>query len=186
MGATKAATPAALAEQCDVVFAMVSDPQAALEVATGPDGVAAGLSPGKGYVDASTVDAATSRAIHAAVKAKGGLFLEAPVSGSKGPAENGQLIFLTGGDQQLFDYVQHPLSVMGKASLFLGEVISNLTFFYSLHFAKKIPKSFQLAPFFLNKTNNKRTPAPSPPGRQGRGDEAGGQQHYGKHDGRLL
>jgi 3-hydroxyisobutyrate dehydrogenase-like beta-hydroxyacid dehydrogenase len=33
-----------------------------------------------------------------AVRGKGALFLEAPVSGSKGPAEQGQLIFLTAGE----------------------------------------------------------------------------------------
>ncbi len=57
----------------------------------------AGMAPGKGYVDVSTVDAATSARIAAAVRAKGGAFLEAPVSGSKGPAEQGTLIFLTAG-----------------------------------------------------------------------------------------
>jgi 3-hydroxyisobutyrate dehydrogenase-like beta-hydroxyacid dehydrogenase len=56
-----------------------------------------GMAPGKGYVDVSTVDAATSAAVAAAVRAAGALFLEAPVSGSKGPAEQGQLIFLTAG-----------------------------------------------------------------------------------------
>lgn len=56
-----------------------------------------GLSSGKGYVDVSTIDPATSAKVAAAVRAKGALYLEAPVSGSKGPAEQGQLIFLTAG-----------------------------------------------------------------------------------------
>jgi hypothetical protein len=56
-----------------------------------------GISGGKGYVDVSTVDAATSQQVAAAVRAAGGMYLEAPVSGSKGPAEQGQLIFLTAG-----------------------------------------------------------------------------------------
>lgn len=55
------------------------------------------MGPGKGYVDVSTVDAGTSAAIAAAVRATGAEFLEAPVSGSKGPAEQGKLIFLTAG-----------------------------------------------------------------------------------------
>lgn len=63
----------------------------------GPEGVAAAMAPGKGYVDVSTVDAATAAAVAEAVRAAGGAYLEAPVSGSKGPAEQGQLIFLTGG-----------------------------------------------------------------------------------------
>lgn len=55
-----------------------------------------------------------------AVEAARGAYLEAPVSGSKGPAEAGQLIFLAGGDQGLFERAQPVLDVMGKAAFFLG------------------------------------------------------------------
>lgn len=54
--------------------------------------------------------------------AKGGRFLEAPVSGSKGPAANGQLIFLAGGDKALYDTVAPELDAMGKKSFHFGEV----------------------------------------------------------------
>jgi 3-hydroxyisobutyrate dehydrogenase-like beta-hydroxyacid dehydrogenase len=62
-------------------------------------GVLEGLSAGKGYVDMSTVDEHTSQKIAEAVTAKGGRFLEAPVSGSKKPAIDGQLIILAAGAQ---------------------------------------------------------------------------------------
>ena len=55
-----------------------------------------------------------------AVEAAGGAYLEAPVSGSKGPAEAGQLIFLAGGDRALFEHAQPALDVLGKAAFFLG------------------------------------------------------------------
>jgi glyoxylate/succinic semialdehyde reductase len=55
------------------------------------------MSAGKGYVDVSTVDAATSATIADAIRKQGGSFLEAPVSGSKKPAEDGKLIFLAAG-----------------------------------------------------------------------------------------
>ena len=42
------------------------------------------------------------------------------MSGSKGPAEAGQLIFLAGGDRALFERAQPALDVMGKAAYFLG------------------------------------------------------------------
>ena len=80
------------------------------------------MGPDKIYVDVSTVNAATSTRISDAVHAAGGRFLEAPVSGSKGPAEQGQLVFLTGGDKDAFDAAKPLLDAMGKASLFLGEV----------------------------------------------------------------
>lgn len=121
-GANVVSTPKQLAEMSDYTFAMLSDPPAALAVASGPDGIVAGLSSGKGYVDVSTVDEHTSKTIAAAVRGAGAAFLEAPVSGSKKPAEDGTLIFLTAGDQALYDAVASPLDVMGKASFFLGEV----------------------------------------------------------------
>ena len=54
--------------------------------------------------------------------AKGGRFLEAPVSGSKVPAENGQLIFLCGGEEALYNdpSIQTALDVMGKAKFYFG------------------------------------------------------------------
>ena len=121
-GAIVAGSPSEVAASCDIIIAMLSDPQACLEVALGENGVVAGLTLGKGYVDVSTVDPATASQIAAAVRSKGALYLEAPVSGSKGPAENGQLIFLTAGDKALFDAAAPLLDVMGKASFFLGEV----------------------------------------------------------------
>ncbi|KXZ52284.1 hypothetical protein GPECTOR_10g916 [Gonium pectorale] len=119
-GAKVASSPREVAAAATYTFAMLSDPEAALDVAMRPDGVVAGLAPGKGYVDVSTVDAGTSQAVAAAVRAAGGAFLEAPVSGSKGPAEQGKLIFLTAGDEALYHAVAAPLDAMGKARFFLG------------------------------------------------------------------
>ena len=80
-----------------------------------------GLSAGKGYVDVSTVDAETSSAIAEIVRSTGAEFLEAPVSGSKKPAEDGALI-LCAGDETLYRRCSEPLETMGKAHFFLGDV----------------------------------------------------------------
>ena len=56
------------------------------------------------------------------ITATGAQYLEAPVSGSKQPAEQGQLIFLCGGHRELFDKSIPLLQVMGKAHFFLGKV----------------------------------------------------------------
>lgn len=121
-GAKVALTPAEVVRECDITFVMLSDPPAALEVALGPDGAVSGMSAGKGYVDVSTVDADTARMIEQEVHERGGLYIEAPVSGSKGPAEQGQLIFLTAGDLELFEAAAPCLDVMGKARFHLGPV----------------------------------------------------------------
>jgi glyoxylate/succinic semialdehyde reductase len=101
---------------------MLAQDDVALEVAFGPGGVLESIQPGKAYVDASTVGPETSRRISEAVTKKGGRYLEAPVSGTKQPAEQGKLIFLSGGDESLFTEVKPALDVLGSKSLFLGEV----------------------------------------------------------------
>jgi 3-hydroxyisobutyrate dehydrogenase/2-hydroxy-3-oxopropionate reductase len=122
LGARQGATPRAVAAETDVVFAMVSDPQASLDLCFGPEGVLAGLNSGHGYVDMSTVDPATSRKIARAVEGRGARFLEAPVSGTKKPAEDGTLVILASGDKSLYDQSLGAFEAMGKASFYLGEV----------------------------------------------------------------
>lgn len=121
-GAKRAETAKAVIESCDITFACTSDPASAREVVFGLDGVLAGISDGKKYVDISTVDEDAAKEISKAVTAKGGIFLEAPVSGSKGPALQGQLVFLAAGDKSLHDEAKQCFDVMGKKTLYLGEV----------------------------------------------------------------
>lgn len=106
---------------CDITFAMLADPAAAEAVCFGPDGVLAGIGDGRGYVDMSTVDDATSRAIATAIAERGGRFLEAPVSGTKKPAIDGTLIVLAAGDRTLYDDVAVAFSAMSKAHYYLGQ-----------------------------------------------------------------
>ena len=122
LGARQADTPREVAATCDVTFAMLSDPAAALAVLEGPDGVLGGIGQGRGYVDFSTVDDATANAIALQIVANGARYLEAPVSGTKKPAEDGTLIILAAGDRGLYDEVAPALDKLGKKRLFLGEV----------------------------------------------------------------
>ncbi|KAK9755959.1 hypothetical protein RND81_01G062700 [Saponaria officinalis] len=122
LGAKYKPSPEEVAASCDVTIAMLADPDSAMEVACGENGAAKGMGPDKGYVDVSTVDGATSKLISERIKATGASFLEAPVSGSKKPAEDGQLIFLTAGDQSLFEKVSPLLDIMGKSKFYLGDV----------------------------------------------------------------
>ncbi|XP_034692067.1 glyoxylate/succinic semialdehyde reductase 1-like [Vitis riparia] len=57
-----------------------------------------------------------------AITSKGGSFLEAPVSGSKKPAEDGQLVILAAGEKALYDEAIPAFDIMGKKSFFLGQV----------------------------------------------------------------
>ncbi|XP_042507195.1 glyoxylate/succinic semialdehyde reductase 2, chloroplastic [Macadamia integrifolia] len=122
LGAKYKSSPEEVAASCDVTFAMLADPESAVEVACGKHGAANGMSPGKGYVDVSTVDDVTAKLISRHIRATGALYLEAPVSGSKKPAEDGQLIFLTAGDKPLYETVAPLLDIMGKSRFYLGDV----------------------------------------------------------------
>jgi 3-hydroxyisobutyrate dehydrogenase-like beta-hydroxyacid dehydrogenase len=77
---------------------------------------------GRSYVDMSTVDDETARTIAEVVSERGGRFFEAPVSGTKKPAEDGTLIILAAGDQSLYDEVTPAFDKMGKKRLYLGAV----------------------------------------------------------------
>ena len=122
LGAAQGASPADVVRNSDITFAIVSDPAAAEALCFGPNGVLEGITPGKSYIDASTVDPSASIKIGNHITEKGGRFLEAPVSGSKKPAEDGTLVFLCAGDQTLYREALPALDIMGKKSFFLGDV----------------------------------------------------------------
>ncbi|MGB9081534.1 MAG: NAD(P)-dependent oxidoreductase [Desulfuromonadaceae bacterium] len=122
MGGAVAASPRMAAECSDVVIAMMADPRAVLSVRDGTDGIVAGLKPGAGYLDMSTVDAETSNESARLAHERGGLFLEAPVAGSRKPAEDATLTIMAAGDRPLYDTALPALEAMGKKILFLGDV----------------------------------------------------------------
>jgi 3-hydroxyisobutyrate dehydrogenase-like beta-hydroxyacid dehydrogenase len=119
-GATVAETAKSVIEKCDITFACTSDPASARSVVFGENGVLSGISAGKKFIDISTVDEMTSKDIGDAVTKKGGIYLEAPVSGSKGPALQGTLVFLAAGDKALCEEAQPYFDAMGKKTFFLG------------------------------------------------------------------
>ena len=119
---TVAESPAAVVVACEITFCMLSTPEAVRSVYEMDGGVLAGVAAGKCIVDCATLAEEDMTRCSAAVLGKGGRFLEAPVSGSKGPAASGQLVFLCGGDQPLFESIATELDAMGKKSFFFGEV----------------------------------------------------------------
>jgi len=120
-GAAIASTPRTVAECSDIVIAMMANGPAVQSVRDGADGIIAGLKPGKGYVDMSTVDAETSIESAVLAHSNGALFLEAPVGGSKKPAEDGTLTIMAAGDQALYETALPAFKKMGKKIMFLGE-----------------------------------------------------------------
>ncbi|MGE5307411.1 MAG: NAD(P)-binding domain-containing protein, partial [Hyphomicrobiales bacterium] len=102
LGATRAATPAEVAAQVDLVLTMVPDSPQVREVALGEGGIIEGAREGLLYADMSSIAPATSREVAAALAAKGVSMLDAPVSGGEPKAIDGTLSFMVGGDAATF------------------------------------------------------------------------------------
>ncbi len=113
-------SPRAVAEAADVIFSMVTDTRALQAVTDGPEGILAGLGPGKVYVDMSTVSAAASRALAERVTAVGARMLDAPVSGSVATLQQGQLAIMVGGPLDAFERVRPILEAIGPKVTHVG------------------------------------------------------------------
>ena len=114
------ATPRDVAAQADVIFLCVGDTEMAKEVILGANGVIEGAGAGSVVVDCSTVAVSESRKFGAALQAKGVEFLDAPVTGSTPGAESGNLTFMIGGTQAVFQKVLPLLDPMGKKIYYCG------------------------------------------------------------------
>lgn len=97
-GAVAAASPAAVAEACDILCLCVLHAQAVERCAFAPDGVAGVPGRGRLVVDFSTVNPDDTRRIAARMAEAGWRWLDVPVSGGPGPAREGRLTIMAGGD----------------------------------------------------------------------------------------
>jgi 3-hydroxyisobutyrate dehydrogenase-like beta-hydroxyacid dehydrogenase len=120
-GAAWADTPSQLADQVNVLFTMLSTPEVVAQVALGREGFLDHLKPGALWVDCSTVNPSFSRQMAAESRKRQIHFLDAPVVGTKDPAEKGQLVFLVGGDPADAQACQLNFSVMGRQVNHMGE-----------------------------------------------------------------
>ena len=120
LGATQMRTPQAVAASSEIVITMVSTPQDVEMVALGHGGAALGLRAGSVLIDMSTVLPETSRRLGEAARAKGAHFLDAPVVGSKGPAETGELVILVGGEAGVLERCRPVLAALGKTIVHAG------------------------------------------------------------------
>ena len=120
-GARTAATPAEAARDAEVVWICVADTKAVESVLFGPEGVEAALRPGLTVVDSSTIAPRATREFAARVRAKGAVFVDAPVTGSKIGAESGQLVFIVGGPEKTVAALDPLFMAMGRKVIHMGE-----------------------------------------------------------------
>lgn len=106
-------TPREIAEAAEIVLTSLPNDDVLAAVASGPEGILAGLTPGKIWVDLSTVSPRASRELAGRVRACGATMFDAPVSGSVPQVQSGTLTIMVGGDEEIYSRVQPVLRELG-------------------------------------------------------------------------
>ena len=114
-------SPRAVAAASDYTFAMVTNAAAINAVTEGPDGLLAGLGPGKIFLDMSTVSPIVSRALAAKVRERGADMVDSPVSGSVITLQEGKLSVMVGGRRDTFEKVKPLLLDIGPKVTYVGD-----------------------------------------------------------------
>jgi 2-hydroxy-3-oxopropionate reductase len=109
-----------VAEQAEIVIAMVPDTPHVEAALFGPGGVAEGLSPGKIVVDMSSISPIATKDFAQRINQKDCEYLDAPVSGGEVGARQASLTIMVGGPQRAFDKVKPLFDLMGKNVTLVG------------------------------------------------------------------
>ena len=156
-GAEFFASPAGLADGCDIVIVMVLNDAASEAVYRGTNGLLEARVAATLVIDMSTVHPDTMRAVGVSVVEKGGAFVESPVGGSTGPAREGKLLALVGSDEpnlarampiltQLCRRIEHVGPVGSGATMKLAVNLPLLVYWQALGEALTICKALSLPP----------------------------------------
>lgn len=119
-GATIADSPGQVAAQADVLFTMLSQPEAVSQSALGPDGFLYQMRPNTIWIDCSTVNPSFSREMAARAALRSIQFIDAPVSGSAPIAAAGKLVFWVGGEVPDLDRMRPLLLQLGTRIVHVG------------------------------------------------------------------
>ncbi|MBI3451560.1 MAG: NAD(P)-binding domain-containing protein [Rhodospirillales bacterium] len=119
-GAVQAKSAKEVAKAAEVIIAMVPDTPNVEAVLFAPGGVAEGLSPGKIFVDMSSISPLETKKFARRVNDLDCEYLDAPVSGGEVGAKNATLTIMCGGNQAAFDKVKPLFELMGKNITLVG------------------------------------------------------------------
>lgn len=117
-GFALAGSLADIAKECDAIITCVSADEDVIEVI---DTLYKDLKPGSIIIDTSTIRVVTARQLSEKLLKKNCYFLDAPVSGGVEGAQNGELVFMVGGNPQALEKVMPLLEVLGKKTMWMGE-----------------------------------------------------------------
>jgi 3-hydroxyisobutyrate dehydrogenase len=119
-GATVAASPADAVKGAGILITMLADGPATEQAWSGPDGLLLAASPGLIWVQMATVGLEWTEHFANTAARYGVSFFDAPVSGSQGPAQAGELTILASGPVWLREAVEPVFAALGRATAWLG------------------------------------------------------------------
>lgn len=111
---------AELTRNAGIVFIMVPDTPDVEAVLSGDSGILEHLSPGQILVDLSSISPLATREIAESVQQKGGMYLDAPVSGGEVGAVAGSLSIMAGGPESAFNAVKPLFDIIGENITHVG------------------------------------------------------------------
>ena len=121
-GASTIDSPKEMAELCDIVITCLPSPKACSEVMESKNGIIAGLSRGKNWLEMSTTDEAEIRRIGLLVESTGALPVDCPVSGGCHRADTGNISIFAGCKREAFEKALPILKTMGRRVLHTGDL----------------------------------------------------------------
>jgi len=119
-GATWGDSPRAMIEACAAVITCLPSPAASAAVMEAEDGILAGMTPGKIWMEMSTTDEAEVKRLGALVHAKGGAAVDCPVSGGCHRADTGNISIFAGCERETFEHLMPVFKSLGRRILHTG------------------------------------------------------------------
>ena len=120
-GSEIADTPAAATAGADAVITLLTAADAVREVMTGEDGGLEGMDEGSIWIQMSTIGIAATEEMAGLARETGVTFVDAPVLGTKEPAEEGKLVVLAAGPAEALDSCTAIFKAIGSRTFRLGE-----------------------------------------------------------------
>lgn len=120
-GAVVADTPADAARDMDVVVTMLSDGAAVESAMLGERGALAAMHRGAIWLQMSTVGIDAAERFARAAEEAGVVYVDAPVLGTKAPAERGELLVLASGPEEARERLEPVLAPLAKRTMWVGE-----------------------------------------------------------------
>ena len=127
-GAKTAATANEAVADADIVFSMLSNPEAVESIFLSKGGVLSAMKKDAIWVDCSTVNPSFSLKSKSLAAQSGIQFIDAPVAGTLPHAQNAELVFFVGSEKALLEKVEPYLDFMGKKVLHIGETGKGASF----------------------------------------------------------